>query len=119
MENKTCSYELLFVIKGTLSQEEAAAVQEKFTTLIADNGQLVKVDEWGKRRLAYPIDKINEGYYVLVAFNSNPDFPAEVERLLGINDNILRSMTTRVEAAAKSASPAAAEEAVAAETVSE
>ena len=119
MENKTCSYELLFVIKGTLSQEEAAAVQEKFTTLIADNGELVKVDEWGKRRLAYPIEKINEGYYVLAAFNSNPDFPAELERLLGINDNIMRSMTTRVEETAKSASPAAAEEAVATETVSE
>ena len=119
MENKTCSYELLFVIKGTLSQEEAAAVQEKFTTLIAENGELVKVDEWGKRRLAYPIEKINEGYYFLAAFSSNPDFPAELERLLGINDNILRSMTTRVEETAKSASPAVAEEAPAAETVSE
>ena len=79
----------------------------------------MKVDEWGKRRLAYPIDKINEGYYVLVAFNGNPDFPAELDRLMGINDAILRSMTTRVEAKAEAASPAAAEEAPAAETVSE
>lgn len=117
MEKMTGSYELLFFIKGTLSQEEAAAVQEKFTTLIAENGELVKVDEWGKRRLAYPIDKINEGYYVLVAFKSTTDFPAELDRLLGINDAVLRAMTMRVEEA-KSA-PIAAEEAPAAETVTE
>ncbi len=99
MEKKTCFYETLFVISGALSEEDAKATEAKFTDLIAANGTLIRVDEWGKRRLAYPIEKINEGYYVLASFESNPEFPLELDRLLGINDNIMRGMTVRLEKA--------------------
>ena len=114
MEKKTCFYETLFVISGNLSEEDAKATEAKFTDLIAANGTLIRVDEWGKRRLAYPIDKIAEGYYVLASFESNPEFPLELDRLLGINDAILRGMTVRLEkapeaAAAPAAAPAAVE----------
>ena len=91
---KTCIYETLFVVSGALAEDEAKAAAEKFTTLIAENGKIIKIDEWGKRRLAYPINKVNEGYYVLVTFTGAPEFPEELERLFGINDAILRSMTT-------------------------
>ena len=85
-------------------------MQDKFTTLIAENGNLIAVNEWGKRRLAYPINKVSDGYYVLASFESAPEFPLELERLLGINDAILRSMTTRLEKApeASVAAPEAA-----------
>ena len=119
MDKVINSYETLFIVNCENGEEAVKATVDKFTGLVAENGTIDSVNEWGKRRLAYPIEKINEGYYVLAAFNSNPHFPAELERLLGINDNILRSMTTRVEETATSASPAAAEEAPAAETVSE
>ena len=110
MEKKTCFYETLFVVSGALSEEDAKSVQDKFTTLIADNGKLIAVNEWGKRRLAYPINKVSDGYYVLASFESAPEFPLELERLLGINDAILRSMTTRLEKApeASVAAPEAA-----------
>ena len=99
MEKKTCFYETLFVVSGAISEEDAKSVQDKFTTLIAENGNLIAVNEWGKRRLAYPINKVSDGYYVLASFESAPEFPLELERLLGINDAILRSMTTRLEKA--------------------
>ena len=110
MEKKTCFYETLFVVSGAISEEDAKSVQDKFTTLISENGNLIAVNEWGKRRLAYPINKVSDGYYVLASFESAPEFPLELERLLGINDAILRSMTTRLEKApeASVAAPEAA-----------
>ena len=110
MEKKTCFYETLFVVSGAISEEDAKSVQDKFTTLISENGNLIAVNEWGKRRLAYPINKVSDGYYVLASFESAPEFPLELERLMGINDAILRSMTTRLEKApeASVAAPAAA-----------
>ena len=118
MEKKTCFYETLFVVSGNLSEEDAKATVAKFTDLMAANGTLIRVDEWGKRRLAYPIEKINEGYYVLASFESNPEFPLELDRLLGINDSILRSMTVRLDKAPEApAAKAPAEAPAAAETV--
>ena len=117
MEKKTCIYETLFVVNGALPEEEIKAATEKFTTLIAQNGEIIKIDEWGKRRLAYPIEKINEGCYVLATYTSAPEFPAELERLFGINDAILRSMTVKLEKApeAKASEAPVAEAAPAAE----
>ena len=110
MEKKTCFYEILFVVSGAVSEEDAKSVQDKFTGLIAENGKLLAVNEWGKRRLAYPINKVSDGYYVLASFESAPEFPLELERLMGINDAILRSMIVRLEKApeASVAAPAAA-----------
>lgn len=101
MEKVICSYESLFVIKPGLSEEETAAVVNKFTSLIADNGGAVEsVNEWGKRRLAYPIEKFVEGYYVLVNFKSEAALPAELNRVFGITDEILRYIVVRSECGA-------------------
>ena len=107
MEKKICSYETLFAVSGNLVEEDCKAVVEKFVTLINENATDVTVNEWGKRRLAYPIDYITEGYYVLVNFKSEPSFPLELERVFGITEGIIRYMTTaKIEKAAK-ATPAA------------
>lgn len=95
MENKTNLYETLFVIDPRLSEEETKAMSDKFTGMIADNGEIVKVDEWGRRRLAYPIEDQTEGFYVLVEFRSAPEFPAEIERIFNITEGILRSIVIR------------------------
>ena len=122
MEKKLISYETLYVINGNLSEEEMKEIVAKFSALVSDNGTLESVDEWGKRRLAYPINYIPEGYYVLVSYKSEPSFPREFERVLGITDGVIRSMTTKkIEGAqAAAAAPAVvAEEAVAAEAKAE
>ena len=94
MEKITAKYETVFIVSPVLNEEEDAAVVEKFKSLIAANGEISKVDDWGKRRLAYPINDLTEGYFVLMSYRSAVDFPAEIERVLGITDGILRSMTT-------------------------
>ena len=102
MEKKICSYETLFAVNGNLVEEDAKAVIEKFVTLINENGSDVDVNEWGKRRFAYPINYVTEGYYVLVSYKSEPSFPLELERVLGITEGVLRYMTTtKIEKAAK------------------
>ena len=97
MEKILNYYETLFVVSPALGEEETKSVIEKFTTLIAENGTVLSVNEWGKRRLAYPIEKLNEGYYVVVNFQSEGNFPAELERLFGINDSVIRSIVIRLE----------------------
>ena len=95
MAKTTEKYELMYIINPNLSEEETAAVVEKFKALVEQNGTLEEMEELGKRKLAYEINYISEGYYVLVKFTSGPDFPAELDRVLGITDGILRSLITR------------------------
>ena len=95
MAKTTVKYELMYIINSNLSEEETAAVVEKFKALVEQNGTLEEMEEMGKRKLAYEINYISEGYYVLVKFTSGPDFPAELDRVLGITDGILRSLITR------------------------
>ena len=110
MEKKICSYETLFAVSGNLAEDDAKAVIEKFVNLINANASDVDVNEWGKRRFAYPINYVTEGYYVLVSYKSEPTFPAELDRVFGITESVLRYMTTvKCEKAAKAP---AAEEAV-------
>jgi len=87
-------YELMYIISPTLTEEETTAVAEKFKSLIEQHGTLDSAELMGKRRLAYEIDDRTEGYYVLVKFTSPPDFPAELDRVLGITDGVLRSLIT-------------------------
>ena len=87
-------YEVMYIINPTLSEEETAAVVEKFKGLVEANGTLEELEEMGKRKLAYEIDYLTEGYYVLMKFTSGPDFPAELDRILGITDGILRRLIT-------------------------
>ena len=95
MAKTTEKYELMYIINPNLSEEETAAVVEKFKALVEQNGTLEEMEEMGKRKLAYEINYISEGYYVLVKFTSGQDFPAELDRVLGITDGILRSLITR------------------------
>ena len=95
MAKTTEKFELMYIINPNLSEEETAAVVEKFKALVEQNGTLEEMEEMGKRKLAYEINYISEGYYVLVKFTSGPDFPAELDRVLGITDGILRSLITR------------------------
>ena len=92
MAKITGNYEVVYIIDPALSEEETAALVEKFKTLAEQNGSAVEVEEWGKRKLAYAIDYKTEGYYVLMSFTSEPSFPKELDRILGITDGIMRSM---------------------------
>lgn len=95
MDKVINSYETLYVIDPQLSEEDTKAMVEKFTALINANGSVETINEWGRRRLAYPINDLNEGYYVLVDFKSEGTFPAELERIFGITEGIMRSMIIR------------------------
>ena len=92
MPKITGKYETIFIVNATLTEEAINAVVEKFTNLIAANGEITKIDQWGKRRMAYAIDDMTEGYYVLVEFDSKPDFPAELDRIYKITDGVVRSI---------------------------
>ena len=97
MEKIINSYETLFVIDPDLTEEATKALVEKFTKLIAEKGEIAEVNEWGKRKLAYPINDKNEGYYVLVNFKSEGTLPSELERIFGITEGIMRSIVIRHE----------------------
>ncbi len=92
MAKITGNYEVVYIIDPAVGEEAIAATVEKFKAMAQENATAVEVDEWGKRRLAYPIDYKNEGYYVLMTFASQPAFPRELDRVLGITDGIMRSM---------------------------
>ena len=92
------NYELVYIINPNVEEEARKELIARFNGMIEQNGGTVdKVDEWGKRRLAYPINDLPEGYYVLVHYTAEPTVPKEIERNMGITDNILRYLTTRIE----------------------
>ena len=91
------SYETIFIIDASVDEEARTALQENFTSLIAANGTVEAVDEWGKRRLAYEINDKTEGYYVLVDFKAAAEFPKELDRQYRITDGILRTIIIRME----------------------
>ncbi len=92
MAKINANYEVVYILKPDLGEEATAALVEKFKTLAEQHGTVAEVDEWGKRHLAYPIDDIAEGYYVLMNITTDPAFPAELDRQMRINDNVMRSM---------------------------
>ena len=92
MAKINANYEAVIILKPDLGEEATAALVEKFKTLIEQHGTVAEIDEWGKRHLAYPIDDITEGYYVLMTFTAEPTLPAEMDRQMRINDNVMRSM---------------------------
>ena len=85
-------YETMLVTNPTLDEEASAALIGKFKSLIEANGTIDSVDDWGKRRLAYPIEDNTEGVYTVIKFSSNPDFPAELDRVYKITEGVLRSI---------------------------
>ncbi len=86
------NYETVFIINPDLDEEKTNAVVEKFKALIESAGTIENIDIWGKRKLAYEINDKNEGYYVLVNFSSKSDFPAELDRIYKITEDIMRSI---------------------------
>ena len=88
----------MLVLSTKLSEEATEAMVAKFKDLIEANGTLDNVDVWGKRRLAYLINKEAEGYYVLFTFTSETEFPAELDRIYKITDGVLRSVIIKKEA---------------------
>ena len=84
-------YETMLITTATLDEEATAALVGKFKTLIEANGTIDSIDEWGKRRLAYPINDENEGIYTVINFTSEPDFPAELDRVYKITEGVMRS----------------------------
>lgn len=86
------NYEIVMVFSLSKGDEAVQALKAKFTDLISKNGTLGEVDEWGKRKLAYPINYETEGYYVLVNFSCEESFPAELDRVINITDGVLRSL---------------------------
>ena len=112
MEKVINSYEGMFIVSLANGEEAAKATVNKFTGLVAANAEVIRIDEWGKRRFAYPIDDMNDGYYTVVTFKSEGDFPAEWQRLMNIDESVLRAMVIRLDdavAAAAAAAPVAEE----------
>ena len=86
------NYEVVYILDPNLGEENTAAMVAKFKTLVENNGTLAEIDEWVKRRLAYPINDLNDGYYVLMTFSAKPEFPRELDRILRITDGVMRSL---------------------------
>ena len=82
MAKISANYEVVFIIDPAQGEEGVAALTEKFKTLVEQNSSAMEVEEWGKRKLAYAINYITEGYYVLISFTSAPEFPKELDRIL-------------------------------------
>ena len=85
-------YETMLITTATLDDEATAALVGKFKSLIEANGTIDSIDEWGKRRLAYPINDENEGVYTVINFTSAPEFPAELDRVYKITEGVMRSL---------------------------
>ena len=97
MAKITGKYEVLYIIDPAQGEEGIAALVGKFKAMVEAEGTLTNIDEWGKRRLAYPVNDLVEGYYVLMNYEAKPELPAEMERVMKITEGVLRCLTTVVE----------------------
>ena len=97
MAKLSAKYEVIYVIDPAVGEEGIAALVEKFNGIVGGYGTVTSVDEWGKRRLAYPINDLPEGYYVYMTCEAKPEMPAELDRVFKITDGILRSIIVAVE----------------------
>ena len=92
MQNK---YETIVIINSSIEEAQIKDTITKITDLISGHGKLESTEEWGKRKLAYPIQKQSEGYYVLINFSSNPDFIDELERVYNITDEVIKHIIVK------------------------
>lgn len=97
MEKVVNCYETMFIVDTSKGETAVEATTEKFLNLVAANAETVDVDKWGKRRLAYAINDLTEGYYVVATFKCDGSFCAELERNFNIDENILRSFVLKLE----------------------
>lgn len=93
----TRKYETIFIVNTEIGEDNIKALVERFKNLLETSAQLESFEEWGKRRLAYEIDKVNEGYYVLANFSADSTFPYELERIYKITDGILKYLIVKKE----------------------
>lgn len=92
------NYELTYIIKPDVEEEPRKALVERFSGLIEGSGGTVaKIDDWGKKQLAYEIEDYTEGHYIYLEFSCDPDYPKELERNLKINEDIIRYMIIKVD----------------------
>jgi len=89
------NYETIIIINSSLEEAQIKDTVTKVTNLISEHGKLESTEEWGKKRLAYPIQKQNEGYYVLINFSSNPEFIEELERVYNITDEVIKHIVVK------------------------
>ena len=94
---KTAKYEVITILNVNLGEESIKALNDRFQGMMTDNGSIDVVEDWGKRRLAYPIDDEIEGYYTLVRMSCGPELPAELDRVFKITDGVLRTMIIRLD----------------------
>ena len=90
-------YESIFILRPSIEEDKRVEEIEKYKSIIAADGEIEKVEEWGNRKLAYEIEKIRDGYYVLVTFKANPTLPKELERNFKISDEVIRYIIVNLE----------------------
>jgi small subunit ribosomal protein S6 len=88
-------YESIYIVNPNIGEDNVKAAVEKFTNMFEKSAKVDNINEWGRRKLAYPINKINEGHYVLINFSSDVDFTRELERVYKISDEIIKYMIIR------------------------
>ncbi|MFA6308753.1 MAG: 30S ribosomal protein S6 [Clostridia bacterium] len=88
-------YESIFIIDSSLEEDGIKALIEKIKNLLEKSAELESIDEWGKRKLAYPVNDLNEGFYVMSNFSAESEFPRELERIYKITDGIIKYMIIR------------------------
>ena len=89
------NYETVIILSTNANEEETVAFGEKMKELISANGELTNVEEWGRKTLAYEINKQKEGYYILFTFTAKPEFIAEFERILGLDEIVLKHIVIK------------------------
>jgi small subunit ribosomal protein S6 len=98
MAKVSAKYEVMVVFSLKDGEEPMKALVQKFKERIERHAEAVEVnEEWGKRKLAYPIEDETEGYYVIYTFQSTPDYPADLSRRLNLSDGVLRSLVTVID----------------------
>lgn len=91
-------YESIYIINPNVDAEGIKGLVEKFNALIeSEGGKVTETNEWGMKKLAYPINKLTQGYYVLVNFEAKPEFIAELERIYKITDGVIKYITVNKE----------------------
>lgn len=90
-------YETIYIVKPNVDEEALKAHIERFKGIVESNGEIETIDEWGKRKLAYLIDDIGEGFYVYMKYKADRAVPKELERVFGITEDILRNMTIKLD----------------------
>jgi len=90
-------YETIYIVRPNVEEEGVNTLKEKFKAIVESNGEIETIDDWGKRKLAYLIDDIGEGYYVYMKYKADQSVPKELDRVFGITEDILRHMIIRIE----------------------